>query len=88
MPHLDLDEIRRIVEDADGEVEIFGPTVAADAIRAGMVQDFGIFVVPKVVGGGLRALPGDVRLDLDLVERRIFDNGTAYLHYTPHTVEP
>ncbi|MEE8869902.1 MAG: dihydrofolate reductase family protein [Acidipropionibacterium acidipropionici] len=88
VPHLDLDEIRRIVEDADGEVEIFGPTVAADAIRAGMVQDFGIFVVPKVVGGGLRALPDDVRLDLDLAEHRIFDNGTAYLHYTPHTVEP
>lgn len=87
VPNLGLDEISRIVEDAEGEVEIFGPTTASEAIRAGLVQDFRIFVVPKVVGGGLRALPDDVRLDLELAEQWIFGNGTAYLHYTPHTVE-
>ncbi|TWS22641.1 deaminase, partial [Tsukamurella conjunctivitidis] len=40
VPHLGLDELQRIVDDAAGEVEIFGPTVAAEAIRAGLVQDF------------------------------------------------
>lgn len=78
---LNLDEIARIVDDAPGEVEIFGPTTARDVIRAGMVRDFRFFVVPKVVGGGLRALPDDVRLDLTLVEHRIFGNGLAHLHY-------
>ncbi|MDF0530118.1 dihydrofolate reductase family protein [Tsukamurella sp. 8F] len=79
---LDLDELRRIVDDATGAVEIFGPTVAATAIRAGLVEDYHFFVVPMVVGGGTRALPDDVRLELRLAEHRIFGNGLAYLHYT------
>lgn len=81
---LGLDELRRIVDEAPGEVEIFGPTTAAPAIRAGMVSDFRFFVVPKVVGGGLAALPDGARLDLDLVEQRVF-GGTTYLHYRPTT---
>jgi dihydrofolate reductase len=78
---LSLDELRRIVDGAAGVVEIFGPTVAAAAIRAGLVEQFQFFVVPKMVGGGLRALPDDVHLNLRLAEHRIFDNGTAHLSY-------
>jgi dihydrofolate reductase len=81
VPRLSLDELREIVDSAAGTVEIFGPTVAAQAIRAGMVDEFNLFVVPKIVGGGLRALPDDVRLDLRLAEHRIFDDGVAYLRY-------
>lgn len=80
---LGLPELRQIVADAPGEVEIFGPTTASGAIRAGLVQDFRFFVVPMVVGGGLRALPEDARLDLTLVEHRVFDNGTVFAHYQP-----
>lgn len=79
---LGLDDLRRIVDEAPGEVEIFGPTVATPAIRAGMVSDFRFFVIPKIVGGGLPALPDDVRLELDLVEHRVFGS-TTYLHYRP-----
>lgn len=80
IPDLGPDELRRIVSEAPGEVEIFGPTTAAPAIRAGMVSDFRFFVVPKVVGGGLAALPAGARFELDLVENRVFD-ATTYLHY-------
>lgn len=83
VPTLNVVELQRIVERAEGVVEIFGPTVAADAIRAGLVDDFRFFVVPTMVGGGLRALPDDVHLDLRLAEHRIFANGTAYLRYLP-----
>ncbi|WP_156689377.1 dihydrofolate reductase family protein [Mycobacterium sp. Marseille-P9652] len=82
VPRLSLDELRRIVDEAAGVVEIFGPTVAAAPIRAGLVEDFRFFVVSKVVGGGLRALPDGVRLDLRLVEHRVFDEGTALLRYS------
>lgn len=81
VPDLSLVELQRVVEHAKGLVEIFGPTVAADAIRAGLIDDFRFFVVPKMVGGGLRALPDDVHLELSLAEHRIFDGGTAYLRY-------
>lgn len=85
VPDLSLVELQRVVERAAGTVEIFGPTVAAEAIRAGLVNDFRFFVVPKMVGGGLRALPDDVHLDLTLAEHRIFDNGIAYLRYRPRS---
>lgn len=82
VPQLSLAELEQIVRNAPKEVEIFGPTTAAPAIRAGMVNDFRFFVVPKIVGGGLRAIPSDVRLDLRLAEQRTFGNGAVYLHYT------
>ncbi|GAA1234586.1 dihydrofolate reductase family protein [Prauserella halophila] len=83
VPGLGLAELEKIVADAAGEVEIFGPTTASAAIRAGMVRDFRFFVVPKVVGGGLRALPDGAQLDVRLAEHQIFGNGIAYLHYEP-----
>lgn len=81
LPDLELAELRRIVGGAPGAVEIFGPTVASPAIRAGLVDDFRFFVVPKVVGGGLRAMPDGAQLDLVLAEHRLFENGVTYLHY-------
>jgi dihydrofolate reductase len=81
LPSLPLDELREIVDDARGEVEIFGPTTAAPAILAGMVRDYRFFVVPRAVGGGLRALPDGASLDSYLVEHRVFAGGVVYLHY-------
>ena len=80
---LQLGELRRIVNCAPGVVSVGGPTVAADAIRAGLVDDFRFFVYPEVVGGGLSALPQDARLSLRLVDTRTFANGCVYLHYVP-----
>jgi hypothetical protein len=37
------------------------------------------------VGGGTRALPDGLRLDLELVDERGFDNGFVYLR---HDVKP
>ena len=83
IPDLSLDELRRIVDEAPGVVEIFGPTTAAEAIRAGMIEEFHFFVVPMMVGGGLRALPDGVRLGLRLVEHRTFANGVVHVRYRP-----
>lgn len=79
--HMDLVGLQRIVDEAPGQVEIFGPATAADAIRAGMVTDFHLFVVPMIVGGGLRALPEGARLDLERVHERAFASGAVHLHY-------
>lgn len=81
VPELGLSELGRIVEQAAGVVEIFGPTLAAAAIRAGLVADFRLFVVPRIVGGGLRAIPDGAHLDLRLAEHRPFDNGVVYVRY-------
>jgi len=47
------------------------------------VDEYQLFIVPAVVGGGTRALPGQVRLDLALAEEHRFGSGTVYLRYHP-----
>lgn len=78
---LDVDRVRRIVEASSGVVEIFGPTTAADSIRAGLVDRFEFFIVPIIIGGGLKALPSGATLELQLTQQREFGNGTVYLRY-------
>lgn len=48
------------------DVSVGGPTLAAAAFRAGLV-DVHLFLHPVLVGGGTRALPDEVRANLDLV---------------------
>lgn len=79
----DLDDVRRMKAEHDRDLGIAGPTLAADAIRAGLVDDFHCFVAPAIVGGGLRTLPEDARLDLELVDQRRFESGMTYAHYRP-----
>jgi riboflavin biosynthesis pyrimidine reductase len=50
---------------------------------AGLVDEYQLFLVPAVVGGGTRALPDQVRLNLALAEERRFGGGTVYLCYRP-----
>jgi dihydrofolate reductase len=81
----DPDAVKQFKEAADREISIGGPTLAAEAIRAGLVDEIGLFLSPTVVGGGTRALPDDVRLPLELVDERRFNNGTVYLRYRTTT---
>ena len=67
--------------DAASDVSIGGPGLAAQAIAAGLVDEYHLLVSPVVVGGGTAALPDKVRLDLELVSERRFGNGVVHLHY-------
>jgi dihydrofolate reductase len=58
-----------------------GPELAAQAFRAGLVDELYLFVTPIVVGGGKRSLPDNVRLKLELLDERRFGSGMVYLYY-------
>ncbi len=79
----DPEAVRSMKAAASRDLLIGGPTIAAEAIRAGLVDEYLLAVAPVVVGGGLRALPDDVRLDLDLIEERRFSDGVVLLRYRP-----
>ncbi|HAL29335.1 MAG TPA: deaminase [Coriobacteriia bacterium] len=79
----DPDSVRRMKDELAGDISIGGPTLAAQAIAAGLVDAYQLFVVPVVVGGGTRCLPEGIRLDLQLVDQRRFDNGTVFVSYQP-----
>ncbi|MFE6734942.1 dihydrofolate reductase family protein [Microbacterium sp. NPDC057650] len=78
----DPDAVRRLKEESDRDLTVDGPNLAAQAIRAGLVDDYHLFITSSVVGGGTRFFPDGVRLDLDLVEERSFsDSGVLYARY-------
>ncbi|GAA1986432.1 dihydrofolate reductase family protein [Isoptericola halotolerans] len=80
-PRLTLDRLDRIVAETDGVVEVSGPTTAADALRSGRVDEIDVFVLPRVVGAGRRALPDGMEAMLELKESRAFSDGAVYLSY-------
>ncbi|MGZ4708480.1 MAG: dihydrofolate reductase family protein [Acidimicrobiales bacterium] len=77
----DPDAIRQLKATAGRDITVGGPELAAQAIRAGLVDEYQLFLTPVVVGGGNPSLPDDVRLELDLLDERRFGNGTVYLRY-------
>ena len=83
--NFDPDAVRQLKAQSDRDLTIGGPELAAQAIRAGLVDDYQMFVVPAVVGAGTQSLPHNVRIELELVDERRFDNGTVFLHYRTRT---
>ena len=77
----DAEAIRQIKADVTRDIAVSGPTLAAEALRHGLVDECHLFLSPIVVGGGTPALPDNVWLQLQLLDERRFDNGVVYLHY-------
>ena len=77
----DPDAVRALKAESEHDLSVDGPNLAAQAIRAGLVDEYALFMTTSVVGGGKRFFPDGVRLDLDLVEHRAFDSGLIYARY-------
>jgi riboflavin biosynthesis pyrimidine reductase len=67
--------------EAARDLGIGGPGLAAEALRAGLVDECNVLVSPVVVGGGTAWLPAGLRLRLELLDERRFGNGVVHLHY-------
>jgi dihydrofolate reductase len=77
----DPDAVRRMKAESPHDITVDGPELAAEAIRAGLVDEFQMIVSPVIVGGGKRFFPEGVRLDLELIEERRFASGVVVLRY-------
>jgi dihydrofolate reductase len=73
--------IRALKEASERDMSIGGTVLAAQAIKAGLVDEFGLFLTPVVVGGGKQFLPDGVAMTLELLDERRFSNGVVYLRY-------
>ena len=73
--------VRQLKAAAQRDLTIGGAEIAGQALAAGVVDEFQLFLHPVVVGGGSRALPDDVRMQLELLDERRFANGVVYLRY-------
>ena len=64
------------------EMDVGGPTTASTFIRAGLVDEYRLYVHPVILGGGTRFFPPlDERVGLKLLETRTFGSGVVYLRY-------
>jgi dihydrofolate reductase len=77
----DPEAIRRLKASAGRDITVGGPALAAQAFKAGLVDECHLLVTPIVVGGGKQSLPDDVRVPLELLDERRFGNGVVHLHY-------
>ena len=79
----DPGKIRQLKSATEHDVTVGGADLAGQAIKAGLVDELQLFLVPVVVGGGKRALPNGVRSDLELLDTQRFASGAVYLRYHP-----
>jgi dihydrofolate reductase len=81
----DPEAVRQLKTQAERDITVGGPDLAAQAIKAGLVDECHLFLAPIVVGGGNQALPDHVRLELELLDERRFGNGVVHLRYRTRT---
>jgi dihydrofolate reductase len=77
----DPEAVRQMKASAGSDLSVGGPDLAAQAIRAGLVDEYHLFLAPVVVGGGTRALPAGAHVELELLGERRFGNGVVHLRY-------
>ncbi len=75
----DAEAVRQLKEAAEQDITVGGPALAAQAITAGLVDEYQFFFVPVLIGGGKRALPEGVRAELELLEEHRFASGVVFL---------
>jgi dihydrofolate reductase len=78
-------EVRQMKASEGRDLVVGGPDLAAQAITAGLVDEWHLILAPIMVGGGNQSLPDGVRLDLELLDERRFRNGMVYLNYGTRT---
>jgi len=77
----DPDAVRGMKKSSSSDIAVGGPELAAQALRAGLVDELHLLLVPVVVGSGKRCLPAGVRLDLELLDEHRFASGVVWLSY-------
>jgi dihydrofolate reductase len=83
--NFDPEAVRQMKTQAGRDLTVGGPDLAGQAMKAGLVDECHLIISPVMVGSGKKALPGHVRLQLELLDKRRFGNGVVHLHYRAMT---
>ncbi len=74
--------VQRLKAGTELDLSVDGPELAAQAIKAGLVDELQLIISPLILGGGKPFFPPGVRLDLELTGTRRFSSGVVVLRYT------
>jgi dihydrofolate reductase len=75
------ERIRELKRTSRQDLTIGGADLAGQAIAAGLVEECHLLLAPVIVGAGKRALPADVRVELELIDEHRFESGMVFLSY-------
>ncbi len=81
----DVHVVRTLKAGATRDIAVGGATLAAHAIRAGLIDEFHLLIAPVIAGGGNPYFPARVRLKLELLDERKFANDLVYVRYRRRT---
>jgi dihydrofolate reductase len=73
--------VREMKAMTERDITVGGPELAGQALAAGLVDECHLFLAPVLMGGGTRALPDGVHLQMELLDERRFGSGVVHLHY-------
>ena len=77
----DPNAVQQLKAAAARDISVGGPTLGAQALKSGLVDECHLFLSPIVVGAGTQALPDNIRLELELLDEHRFGNGVVHVHY-------
>ena len=81
--HFDPGAVHDLKAEARSDLIVGGPNLAAQAFKAGLVDECQLFIWPIVLGGGNPALPTYMRAELELLDEHRFSNGVVHLRCRP-----
>jgi dihydrofolate reductase len=77
-----VEEVRRLKAEPGKDLSVGGAGLASAFIKAGLVDEYRLFVNPVVLGAGTSFFPAlDERINLELLETRTFGTRVVYLRY-------
>ena len=79
----EAEKVRQLKATAERDITVGGADLAAQAIKAGLVDELHLFTPPVILGGGKLSLPNSVCLTLKLLDVRRFESGVVYVCYAP-----
>jgi dihydrofolate reductase len=77
----DAASVREMKASATRNLMVGGAHLAAQAFRAGLVDECHLLIHPVLIGAGKPALPSHIRTNLELLDDRQIGNGVIYLRY-------
>ena len=76
------EELARLRQEFDGDLEVAGPTLAWQFIERGLVDAFGMVIHPVILGGGTPFLPElGSPIPLRQTATHRFESGSVYIGY-------
>jgi dihydrofolate reductase len=76
------EEVARLKEQPGKDLAVGGAGLASTFMRLDLIDEYGLFVNPVILGGGTPYFPAlDDKIELELVETRTFGSRVVYLRY-------